>query len=536
MSDWEVAAPPTPISTDWQVDKAQPAKPVSADTMSFMDIAKGAYKNFGKSAVNFAKDTVTPIVHPLRTMEDLGKTALGAVEKTGITPHQESVPYADAVGKFVMDRYGSVENFKKTVAKDPVGFLGDLSMLFSGGETALARAPGALGKAGEVAGTVGRAINPITGPAKAIGAAVTKGAPGLIGEMATHTGAESLMEAAKQGYQGGPGNQKFLAHMRGDVPASEAVDEARMGLAGLRRDMSASYQAEIAPILQDPKVLDFNKIDQSLSDVAGIQTFKGLSGTGPTQVLNKPTEGIRKAMTDVIDHWRTLDPADYHTIAGFDAMKKELQAAYQATEQGTPQRKVAGQIYNAVKDSIVDQDARYGKVMATYEDDINEIHEIDRELSLGEKATVGTALRKLQSIMRNNASSAYKHRKELGERLEQGGADQLKPIIAGQALNPWFPRGLGRMIPAAIGGGAAESMMAGHHGVGPAAVAAGAVGISSPRLMGQAANKAGMAARPFKYVSPGKAGLSLFETGQMTSPLDTPAQQGPQSPWVPISE
>jgi hypothetical protein len=253
-------------------------------------------------------------------------------------------------------------------------------------------------------------------------------------------------------------------------------------------------------------------------------------------VLNKPTEGIRKGMTDVIDHWRTLDPADYHTIAGFDAMKKELQALYLQTEHGTPERKVAGQIYNAVKDSIVNQNAKYGKVMATYEDDINEIHEIDRELSLGPKATVGTALRKLQSIMRNNASSAYKHRKELGERLEQGGADQLKPMLAGQALHPWFPRGLGRMIPAAIGGGAAESMMTGHHGLGPAAVAAGAVGISSPRLMGQMANKAGMAARPFKHVPPGKAGLSLFEAGQLTSPLDAHNQQGPWVPEVPISE
>jgi hypothetical protein len=197
---------------------------------------------------------------------------------------------------------------------------------------------------------------------------------------------------------------------------------------------------------------------------------------------------------------------------------------------------LAGKIYTAVKNTIGLQNPEYGKVMSKYSGDLEELDEIERELSLGEKATVGTSLRKLQSIMRNNASSAYKHRKELGERLEEGGAKDLMPILAGQALHPWFPRGLGRMVPAAIGGAAGEAALTGHYGLGPAALASGAMAVSSPRLMGQVANKAGMAARPFKYVPPDKTGLSLFQTGQITSPLDKMTQHGLQQPKVPTSE
>lgn len=527
MAGWEIKST-EPLSTDWVVDKEQPSSEPKKpeEEMTWTDVGKGAYKNLGHSSLNFVKDMVQPFIHPVQTAENVGRLGMGALQKAGIGPGDWDVKYADAFGKFVKDRYGSIENLKKTLATDPVGFAGDLSSVLTGGETALARAPGIVGKVGSAAGKVGKAVNPIAGPAmaanKVAGGIVTP----MIGELATHTGADSLMEAAKQGYKGGSGNEKLVAHMRGESPAAEAADEAVKGVQGLRDEMVRSYKRELAPIMQDPTVLDFNKIDNAIARAEDIKTYSGRSGMGPKQVINEPAEAIREQMKAAIDHWRNLDPVDYHTVEGFDALKQTLGQMYRSTLPNTPDRVVAGKIYNAVRDSISQQKPEYGKVMRKYEKDIDELHEIERELSLGEKATTGTTLRKLQSIIRNNASSAYKHRKELGERLTEGGAKDLTPILAGQALSAPFARGLGRLVPTAFGGAAADQLLTGHHGLGPLALATGAMALSSPRLMGEVANKAGYAARPFKHVPPDKAALSAFETGQLTSPLDTLTKQG----------
>jgi hypothetical protein len=536
MAGWEVKST-EPLSTDWTVDKEQPQNAPPDKPMEWGEVGKHAYKNLGHSALGFARDMVQPFIHPVETAENIGRVGIGALQKAGIGPGDWDIKYADAVGKFFADRYGGMENFKKTLANDPVGFAGDISTLLSGGETALARAPGMMGKVGKVAGETSRMINPVTGPAKAVNKVAGGVVAPMLGELATHTGADSLLESAKQGYKGGSGQEKLLAHMTGEAPASEAADEAVKGVKGLRKQMMDAYRRDLAPIMQDPTILDFQKIDNAIDRAEDIKTYSGRSGMGPKQIINETANETREQMKAAIDHWRNLNPVEYHTVEGFDALKQTLGQMYRNTLANTPDRVVAGKIYNAVRDSISQQNPDYGKVMRKYQGDIDELDEIERELSLGEKATTGTTLRKLQSIIRNNASSAYKHRKELGERLVEGGADDLMPILAGQSLNPPFARGLGRLVPTAVGGGAAEAAMAGHHGLGPLAIAGGAMALSSPRLMGQMSNKAGMAARPFKYVPPDKAALSAFQAGQVTSPLDTLTQQGlGQKPQVPISE
>lgn len=536
MSEWEVQGT-EPISTQWAVDKDQPQH------QSWGDVGKGALHNFLPSLGRAAKDMVQPIIHPIDTMKNMKNLGMGLLEKmpqmgeadqtAGASPPSKGSheKYPEAIGKFLADRYGGMENLKKTLKEDPAGFLMDVSTLLSGGETALAKAPGMLGKVGEVAGTASRLTNPLVGPAKTLGWGAEKIAPGLIGDMATHTGADSLIESSKAGYHGGSAQEKLIAQMTGTAPASDVRTEALKGIEGMQKSRRDAYQADIGPILQDSTVLDFSKVDQAFRDVSGVKTFKG-------QTI-APASTVRKAMADIVKQWKRLNPAEYHTVAGFDFLKQKLWTIAETTEEGTPERKIAMSIYNGVKKSITDQAPEYGKVMNEYEDASKELNEVKRELSLGEKATTGTALRKLQSIMRNNASTANRHRKELGQGLVDSGAKDLMPMLAGQALEPRFARGLGRLVPTALGGGAAEAAMSGHHSTAAGlGLAAGATAISSPRLMGQAANKAGMAARPFKYVPPDKAALSLFNTGRMNSPLDNSVEQGlyNQKPQVPISE
>jgi hypothetical protein len=127
-----------------------------------------------------------------------------------------------------------------------------------------------------------------------------------------------------------------------------------------------------------------------------------------------------------------------------------------------------------VKNEITKQAPVYADTMKAYSEASDLIKEIQRTLSIGEKASADTAMRKLQSLMRNNVNTNYGNRLSLAKQLEaQGGAD-LMPAIAGQAMSSWGSRGLGSLVNAGtIGFG-----LTGH----PEALAL--LPVQSPRLMG----------------------------------------------------
>ena len=142
-------------------------------------IGRAALANLGPSAARNAAAIVQPFFHPIATAEALAGTGAGALQKTGVLPGDEFEPYADAVKDFFVKRYGSVDALKHTLATDPVGVAADLSVAFSGGETALARLPGVVGRVGEISGDVSRAVNPLNIAAKTV--SLPAKATGLLG-------------------------------------------------------------------------------------------------------------------------------------------------------------------------------------------------------------------------------------------------------------------------------------------------------------------------------------------------------------------
>lgn len=494
----------------------------SSAPMSWSDVGMGAIKNLGPSALQFGSDIVQPIIHPIETAKGIGNIGLGVGEKlfggfsdpTAEKPEPPAVgeheKYADAVGKFFADRYGGMEALKKTMATDPIGFLSDLSTVVTGGGTLAARAPGALGKAAEVARIAGRSIDPINAAAQTA-ALAGRGASGLIG-YGTHTGGESIRTAAKAGYEGGEGASTFRENIKGVAPTQETVDAARAAVENIKRQRGEAYRAEMARINADTTILDFAKIDTAIRRAEQIKTYKG-------QSISPTTEKIRGAMIDEIEAWRKLDPKEFHTAEGIDALKQKLGDIKDATTPGTPEHRAATEIYRAVRQTIVDQVPRYAKAMRGYEEASDLIRTLERELSLGNKANVDTALRKLQSVLRNNVSTAYGRRKELAQYLIDAGAPHLMERLAGQALQPPFPRGFGRL--ASQIGTELVLIAAGHAATGGGSLLAlaPAVGVApfmSPRLMGEAAYYAGRAASPTKYMPRGVP-QSLYQLGRAAS-------------------
>jgi hypothetical protein len=469
----------------WNIQDGKQWNPAPPKLRSWSQVPGEAISNIPSSAGQLASDIAQPFIHPVDTYENVKNIGKGALQKLGIVSGSDAEPYADAVGKFLMDRYGSAEAIKNTLATDPVGVAADLSMILSGGETAAARLPAAVGKAGEVAGTVGRAIDPLSAAGKAV-EYTGRGAAKLSGDLGSHVGSTALRSGAAAGYEGGQAAKTFQENMRGNVPVENVVADARSAVGNMRKERGQEYVAAMKKIGSDKTVLNFDKVDKALADISQVKTYKG-------QVIEAETQGIRGQIGQAVQEWKQLDPVEYHTAEGLDALKQKIGSIRDATEYGTPARRVADQAYHAIRQTIVDQAPEYGRIMKGYEEASTQIKEIERTLSLNPNASIDTALRKLQSVLRNNVNTNYGQRAKLAEYLVNSGAPHLMEALAGQALSSWIPRGLAKLAATQLATAGAGLAAGGVTGAGLTVIPT--LAAMSPRFTGEAAYYAGKASK-----------------------------------------
>lgn len=156
-----------------------------------------------RGALNAAADMEHAIKNPIETAKAFGNLALGIGEKLQrplgqidlaqsmtnaammqrpVAPFVARIPkianiprgphekYPEAISLMLNDRYGSWDNFKSSLRDDPVGVLGDLSIVFpGGGETLAAHVPGILGEVVRGVGAAARAIDPVDAALRASG-------------------------------------------------------------------------------------------------------------------------------------------------------------------------------------------------------------------------------------------------------------------------------------------------------------------------------------------------------------------------------
>jgi hypothetical protein len=498
------ASAPT-ASNPWDADpivkKAEGAKP-----REWSDVPLEAIKNIPSSAGNFVGGIYQAVRHPINTVSNIAQSAVGGLDnaaravlpdsaktwldeqdraKFGPQIDQLKEGYrgkADAIGGFFKDRYGSGNGFKKALATDPVGVLSDASAVLSGGST-LAGKVGVASAAGPLA-TAAKMTNPFT-PVIAVG---SKAAPIIgnalataVGNMGTRTGAESIKQAFKSGKEGGSSMQSLADNMRGNVPMVDVLEAAKANLQEMARAKSEAYRNGMAQVSTDNTILNFNGIDDALKNAKQDVHFGD-------QVKNEKGAAVQRAIADEIENWKSLDPAKYHTPEGLDALKQKIGGIVDSIpyEEKVATR-VGTQLYNAVKSEIVKQAPAYADTMKGYTEASEQIREIERALSLGNKASVDTAMRKLQSITRNNVNTNYGNRLDLARQLEQQGGRELMPALAGQALSSWTPRGMGGAVAGGLGMGG--------YAMGGPALAVPILSAQSPRLMGEAAMAAGRGTR-----------------------------------------
>lgn len=339
------------------------------------------------------------------------------------------------------------------------------------------------GNEGNLGTNVG-ASSAVSGALPLLGAAgrvAAKGVPYVLGNITTGAGREAVNEAFRAGKAGGERAKAFVGNMRGTIPMGQVVEQAKAALGNMRTQRNYAYRSGMSDISKDASVLSFEPIEQAMAKTSGVKNFKGID-TSPK------TAAVRAEIQGEIDKWKALDPKEYHTPEGFDALKQILGDIKDDLPFGSPQRTVAENAYNAVRQSIAKQAPAYDKVMKDYAEASDELAALQAELSLGPKGNPNTALKKLQSIMQNNVNTNWGKRAEYAGTLEDAGATKLIPSIAGQAMSSPTPRGLNRLL---AGMGAGGSYFAGSL-LDPMTLTA--LAATSPRLVGEGAHLAGQVA------------------------------------------
>lgn len=460
-----------------------PSKPQVAaqpEEMTTGRMVGQALINFPRSAYELGKSTVEALTSPVETaksMYNLGSSVLGKLGVTDANPEM-----ANRVGQFYKDRYGSTDAAMQTFAKDPAGFLADASTVLFGAGAALRAAP-ATARIGERVTKAAAVVDPLTAATKGV-KATGKATAGVLG-FTTGTGTRAVEEAAKAGYRGGEAGEAFVSQMRptGASTVNDVVEAVKPAVAALRQQRSQAYKTGMAGVTKDKTILDFNDIDKAVQAVKDRGVFKNV-------VFRTKAAEAWKEVDDLINLWKSKPANEFHTVEGMDKLKIGIGEIRDALPYGTPARNAAEEIYNAVRAEVAKQAPDYARVMSDYETASELLNEMGKTLSLNPKASVDTQVRKLQSILRNNANTNYGRRVELGEVLAQQGAPNLFPMLAGQAMSSWSPRGLSGAL---AGAGAlynvAPNIMSGLTPAGVLQMAS-----TSPRLVGETAYAAGRAA------------------------------------------
>jgi len=159
----------------------QAAKQQEASRVQFS--AKEAIKNLPGSIVQEGKNVIGAITQPIDTIKGIGNLALGVAEKAipgGPYPQEK---YADAMGEYFGNKYGSKDAFLTELQNNPASILSDLSMFVTGGASGAAKLA-SLSKLGakaapalEKVAKVGTAIDPLNLAANTAGYGITKALP-----------------------------------------------------------------------------------------------------------------------------------------------------------------------------------------------------------------------------------------------------------------------------------------------------------------------------------------------------------------------
>ena len=480
------------------------------------DVPSAAISNAGSDVGDIASGFANVVAHPANALQgaiQLGSGALSKILPESIMKYavpekrQQAEQVANAEGQNLYNKYGTYENIKRTLAEHPVSALMDVSTVLGGSGALLkgAEEGSKLSKMADILNTGSKYTNPLTAVEKAV-PLVTKPVGIIVKNIigtTTGAGADTVANAFKAGKEG---NTAFMENLTGKANMEDVLAQAKSALDNIKKTKSEDYAKNMEAVKSDQSVLDMQPILDSLN-------AEKTAGKFGDKIIKKNTVKTQTELEGLIHDWASSDPAKYHTPEGLDALKQAVGDLRDSTEFGTNSRRIVDNVYHSIKNQISNQAPIYAKTMQDYSAASDLVKEIERSLSLGKNASADTAMRKLQSLTRNNVQTNYGQRIKLAEALKNAGGKDIMPALAGQAMNDWFPRGM-------FGKGEEMAALVAAFTHPQALLAAP---LASPRIMGSTAYGMGKIAGagkklgnkiPLSVDQTNKLGLMLYQMNQ----------------------
>ena len=460
-----------------------------------------AMQNVPSSAYQLVNDIITPILSPIQTAKDL--TALGSSVISLIRPEEQgNEQLAKEVGAFFKERYGGIENIKKTFATDPMGMLSDVSIIFSGGSMLPS-------KVGKISNTAAKITSPIeTSVGKAIGttASLTGEGAKQISGVLTGTGAGALDTAIQTGKNYGLGimtdatkkqkQKDFIDALKGNITAEQITTDLEKSVQNIKKSKDIDYRNSLAKLkLQDIKV-DPDDLIAKISGYLDQQSTKitladGTStmATGYNRFSNKTNRLVNtiKKELDFIKNNPNL-----HTAEVFHNLKFKIDDMYSKDASGGF-AKTNIEISDLIDDEIGKLSSGYKDMNKAYSTAKKLEKKLIEELSLGNKKGSTKIMNQLLSVMKDQNLTNYGTRLETLKTLDNITESNIFEKLAGTTLSNIVPSGLvGRSaMGASVAIPIAESLMTGGNlpitgtGILPA------ISLTSPQITARAGNMAG---------------------------------------------
>lgn len=425
----------------------QPAPPEDfgeirqAPSFTIGEVAGQAARNIPESAVEFGRAVAQPFLHPIETAQSLGTLAEGIAQKftPGVQPSEEVV---DSVWDFFKDRYGGLENIKRTIAEDPVGFTADLSGILSAGGALAGKITSASSKAAKIAksvGKVGRAIDPLKAAGLVVSAPLKmagKLGKQIIGNITTGVGAETIQRAFNR-------KPDFIRALKGEIDMDDLLRSSEGALQGMKADRAADYIDRLSRLERSRAVANIEPIKRRMSRRLK-QNFRAKIAPDGTLDLERSvfSRGVR---SDVEEIYKLVNTWDDTTPLGLDTLKRQLDDYFAPSKNS--QALVTG-LKHDVKNEIIRQVPEYAVMTRNYEKSSLLLKQIERSLSLKDRASAETTIRKITGALKEN----NEYRRQMLDKLQEFSTVDFQDAVAGINMQKVLPQGLvGRLTDISIG-------------------------------------------------------------------------------------
>ena len=428
------------------VGKKEPAP------MSGGEVASEAWKNLPSSLYGAGKAAYQAVRHPIDTASAIADVGGGAVSQLtdylGFNADDKETKAKKQAAINVLEEhyknaYGSLEGFKRALAKDPAGIIMDASTVLGGAglgvklasKAGLASKTGAVARAGEIAAKASEFTDPISLSLKAAKGVVK--APVALARAASAGTSGMSVDMQKLAAAAGSSPNKvdreaFRKFSSGNPDPVEYLDTAERAITAAKSEASSKYLAGKSSLVQGP-------VDISAAEAAIANDFNALHGTGGVGGFKGLPEA-NKEITDLIDSIKN-DPARQGPQS-IDALKQQIGEMRGRYQNGSKAQVHIDNAYKAVKNDLVSHDAGYASLMDGYNNSRRGINDAKSALGTGNNAAAGAAIKK---ALRNTKTASGKHVLEEMAKHEP----TLPFMLAGAATNP-ATGGLARSLADAV--------------------------------------------------------------------------------------